>query len=186
MLVRWDRLEVVIEVASTDVRADDSDGTPVSRLALRFEGGAWTPAAAMPGVSLITPVLARVRRDKTVNAIDVRATQLTERCALEALDAPAEPPARSASGLVRREVWTKAAKGRTAVRKLLVWRTNKETTDPGWPAWVVHFTDYSPDRKTPLKRTLRTAVSEAHATLVADTLVAENIKKGWERSGPAT
>jgi ATP-dependent DNA ligase len=185
-LVRWVRPEVVIEVASTDVQAEDSDGAPVERWALRFDGGAWSPVAAMPGASLIHPVLARVRRDKAVNSVDVRAAQLTERCVLNALEAPAEATALPASALVRREVWTKAAKGKTAVRKLLVWRTNKETAVPGWPAWVVHFTDYSPDRKTPLERTVRPAVSEAHAQLVADALVAENIKKGWERSGPAT
>ena len=45
---------------------------------------------------------------------------------------------------------------------------------------MVHFTDYSPDRKTPLERTIRTALSEPEAQAIADGLIAENIKKGWE------
>ena len=81
---------------------------------------------------------------------------------------------------MRREAWTKAAKGGTSVRKLLVWKTGKESQWSGWPAWVVHFTDYSPDRKTPLERTLRTATCEATAMSVANALVLENVKKGWE------
>ncbi len=182
-LARWVRPEVVVEIAATDVQAEESDGGAVERWALRFEGGAWAPVAAMPGASILHPVLARVRRDKTVNPLDVRASQLSERCVVPSLEEPAAPTSRPASELVRREVWTKATKGKTAVRKLLVWRTHKEDAVPGWPAWVVHFTDYSPDRKTPLERTVRTAVSEAHATLVADALVAENIKKGWEPAG---
>jgi len=67
-----------------------------------------------------------------------------------------------------------------AVRKLLVWRTGKESQWPGWPAWIVHFTDYSPDRKTPLERTFRTALTEDDAMAVAAEMVTENIKKGWE------
>jgi hypothetical protein len=44
----------------------------------------------------------------------------------------------------------------------------------------VNFTDYSPERKTPLERTVKTAMSEAEAVQIADALVVENIKKGWE------
>ncbi len=180
---RWVRLEVVVEIAATDVQAEESDGGAVERWALRFEGGAWAPVAAMPGASLLHSVLARVRRDKTLKPLDIRASQLTERCVVPALEEPVARTSRPASKLVRREVWTKDTQGKTAVRKLLVWRTHKEATDPVWPAWIVHFTDYSPDRKTPLERTVRTAVSAAHATLVADALVAKNIEKGWEPEG---
>ena len=77
-------------------------------------------------------------------------------------------------------MWSKAGKGGVAVRKLLVWQSGKQEAWPGWPAWVVHFTDYSPDRKTPLDRTIRTALSESEALAIADGLSAENIKKGWE------
>jgi hypothetical protein len=81
---------------------------------------------------------------------------------------------------VLRQVWTKAGKGGIAVRKLVVWKSGKEEAWPGWPAWLVHFTDYSPDRKSPLERTLRSALNEAEAMLIADALIVENIKKGWE------
>ena len=86
------------------------------------------------------------------------------------------------STVIRRDVWTKAAKGATAVRKLLVWKTNKEQDDPSYPAYVVHWTDYSAGRATPLDRDVRLAPDEKSALAIAEDLIAENIKKGWEKT----
>jgi hypothetical protein len=179
-LTRWVRAEVVIEVECTDVQTEDGDGAAIPKWVLRHDTSGWSPVAAMPGASLLHPVLSRLRTDKSVNTVDVRASQLTERCELKSLETPAEAIALPSSKVMRREVWTKVTKGKTAVRKLLVWQTNKDDVVPGWPAWVVHFTDYSPDRKTPLERTVRTAVSADDARAVAESLIAENIKKGWD------
>ena len=88
-----------------------------------------------------------------------------------------------ASELLRREVWTKEAKGKTSVRKLLVWKTNKEVGSGGrFPAYVVHWTDYSPSRAEPLDREVKLAPDEPEAQKIADELVKENIKKGWEKT----
>jgi hypothetical protein len=169
---------MVIEVACSDVQSDDSEGKPVQRWTIAYDGS-WSALCPLPGASLIHPVFVRVRDDKQANEVDARASQLTERCAVPDLDRHAERLELPASEVTRREVWTKVTKGKTAVRKLLVWRTNKELHAVDWPAWVIHFTDYSPDRKTPLERTVKTALTEADATAVAHALVAENIKKGW-------
>jgi hypothetical protein len=45
---------------------------------------------------------------------------------------------------------------------------------------VVHFTDYSPERKTPLERTFRAARSRTEAEAIAARLIEENVKKGWD------
>jgi hypothetical protein len=85
------------------------------------------------------------------------------------------------STVIRRDVWTKTAKGSTAVRKLLVWKTNKEQADPSYPAYVIHWTDYSAGRATPLDRDVRLAPDEKSALAIAEELISENIKKGWEK-----
>ena len=69
------------------------------------------------------------------------------------------------------------------MRKLLVWQTNKAASDATFPAYVVHWTDYSAGRATPLDREVRVAPTEAEALRLADALVTENIKKGWEPAG---
>jgi len=50
----------------------------------------------------------------------------------------------------------------------------------GGLARLVHFTDFSPDRKSPLERTLCTALTEAEANAVVYALIYESIKKEWE------
>ena len=83
---------------------------------------------------------------------------------------------------MRREVYAKTSKGEQAIRKLLLWKTNKEENED-FSAYVVHWTDYSPGRKSPLKREVRLAPSEAIATQIAEAMIAKNIKKGWEKVG---
>ena len=66
-----------------------------------------------------------------------------------------------------------------AVRKLMVWKTNKQGEEGAFPAFVVHWTDYAPGRKDPIKHTVKPVHDEASATEVAEALIEKNIKKGW-------
>ena len=68
-----------------------------------------------------------------------------------------------------------------AVRKLLVWKTNKEKSNSLYPPFVVHWTDYSPGRGSPLDREVKLAPDEKTVMKIADAMVEENIKKGWEK-----
>lgn len=180
-LYRFVKPELVLELSCTDLQTEDSSGEPVRRWVLchSAETG-WEPIVDAIAASMIHPVVVRRRTDKQADALDVRLSQLQEHLPELDPEAPLTPRQLPESTLVRRQVWSKAGKGGLAVRKLLVWQSSKEKAWPGWPAWVVHFTDYSPDRKTPLDRTIRTALSESEAQAIADGLIAENIKKGWE------
>ena len=46
---------------------------------------------------------------------------------------------------------------------------------------MVHFTDYSPGRKDPLKRTVRLAPTQEIATQIAEAMIDKEIKKGWTK-----
>lgn len=179
-LYRFVRPQVVVEVTCTDLQFEDSSGDYIRKWVIRHEETTWHPVIDANSVSLIHPVISRIRSDKLADGLDARVSQLKERVIAAAFAERIAPRVLPQSTMVRREVWTKASKTGTAVRKLLVWRTGKEAQWPGWPAWIVHFTDYSPDRKTPLERTFRTALTEGDALAVAAEMVTENIKKGWE------
>ena len=174
------RPELVIEIRISDVQADTSGGDPVQRMVLGFENDAWTARRRMPGVSILHPRLVRVRDDKQAVEGDVPVRQVFERVLVTDADADAAAADLPKSEVLRREAFTKATKGKTAVRKLLVWKTNKEAQDPLFPAYVVHFTDYSPGRKDPLKRTVRLVPDEPTATAIADEMLKSEIKKGWK------
>jgi hypothetical protein len=81
------------------------------------------------------------------------------------------------SELIQRRVWTKEGSGKVDVRKLVMWKTNKESA--GYPSFVVHWTDYSSTRKSPLDREVRLAPNESEAKKIAEAMIADNIKKGW-------
>jgi len=62
------------------------------------------------------------------------------------------------------------------VRKLLVIQTHEEVVDEAWPAYVVHWTDFSPGRKEPLQRTVRLAPTRE----LSEELLAKGVKRGWK------
>ena len=176
---RFVKPEVVVEVRVSDLQAFDSSDAPIQRMVLDYSE-AWQALRKMPGVSLIHPVLERVREDKASNSTDIRASQVEERVFIADLEKASDATKLPASTVLRREAYSKASKGSLAVRKLLVWKTNKEAVDPRFPAYVVHWTDYSPGRSSPIKHTVRPAPSETSAIAIADALIAKNIKRGWE------
>ncbi len=176
-IFRFVRPRTVVEVNCSDVQAEDSSGSQLQRWTLRFDASGWQGRTMAPGVSLLHPQMVRVRADKQATVTDAGFSQIAQRCIPPVAEADGGVERRDAVIAVRR-VWTKATKGKNAVRKLLVWSTGRECD--GWPAWVVHFTDYSPERKTPLERTFRAARSRTEAEAIAARLIEENVKKGWD------
>ena len=189
-LFRFVRPKLVVEVKVSDIQSEDSSGKPIARMVLDLQQAdgtdRWVPAGMMEGISILHPVLVRVRDDKSVNATDVRASQVLERVFVDDLDISVAKVEKPAAELLRREVYTKTTKGKVGVRKLLVWRTNKEELDADFSGFVVHWTDYSYGRKEPLQRTVRLAPSQELAMNLADELIASNIKSGWKRTDEAS
>ena len=180
-LYHFVRPEVVIQIKVTDIQSEDSSGGPIDRMVLEYTEQGWKSVRQLPGVSILHPVFVRIRDDKQPNPVDIRISQVLERCLVDGIDRHAEPLVLPVSEVIRREVYAKTMKGETAVRKVLLWQTNKQSLDPSYPAFVVHFTDYSAGRKDPLKREVRVAPSLDDAQKIADELVSANIKKGWDR-----
>lgn len=180
-LYRFVRPELIIEIKVTDILSEEGSGDPIKRMVFEYTDGTYHATRPMPGVSILHPVFIRQRPDKTYDAVDVRIAQLTERVAVDDLDKTAEEVDLPKSEIMRREVYTKAGKKGTAVRKIVQWRTNKQDADADFPAFVVHYTDYSPGRKAPLQRQVRLAPTLDLAEQITEEMLAKNIKKGWKQ-----
>ena len=85
------------------------------------------------------------------------------------------------SKLIDRTVYTKVMKGEKMVRKLLLWKTNKESSNE-FPAYVVYLTDFSPNRQNPLERDVKIASTEAAAKELYAELAKKNFVSGWEKA----
>jgi hypothetical protein len=171
--------EVVVEVKVSDLQLERSDGSNSSAMVLSYHDQIWQAGNLSVFPRPIHPVLVKIREDKKVNDVDVRIAQLDGYMPKTQNSEPlGELPK---SEILRRDVWTKETKGVVALRKLIVWKTNKEKSNSLYPAYVVHWTDYSPGRGSPLDREVKLAPDEKNAMKIADVMVEENIKKGWEK-----
>jgi len=179
-LSRWVRPELVVEVKCNDLLVANSRDEAIRRMAMTYsEQEDWSPLGPAPAVSMINSVFLRVREDKQPRRPDIRFEQVSDLVPVREMAATALADLQ-ASELVRREVYTKATTVGPAVRKLVAWKTNKDQTDPAYPAYTVFFTDYSPGRKDPLKTEIQIAASLESLYAFADDWLARKIRRGWE------
>lgn len=177
-LYRFVKPQIMLECSVMDVQTTDSDNRRIKQPRLEYLDGAWNPGLKVAAASLLNAIVIRERTDKPDFAVGVRWEQIAEY---------AEPPTESGIALpqaevVRRQVWKKGSADKTDVRKLVVFKTNKEQLDSLYPAYVVHWTDFSSTRKAPLAREVKTAPDLKTATEIAEAMIAENVKKGWEEA----
>lgn len=155
------RPEWVIEISCLDLISETTRGATIDRMVLNWDADAseWRPARRLPLVSVVSPVFQRIREDKTVNPQDVRVAQLTELVEISLADQSVDDLAMPKSEVLKRVVMTKTLKGAVMVRKLLMCKTHKENETEAYPAYVIHLTDFSPNRKSLLDREVRVSES---------------------------
>ena len=169
------RPDVIVEVNVVDIQSTDSKGLPMKQPTLTYSENKWIAGKQVNAITLINAVATRFRTDKTVDS-DGASWRQVEDVAPRVDSSVTDLPE---STIVRRQVWTKGTGDKVDVRKLVVWKTNKEQVDLTYPAYVVHWTDFSKGRKSPLDREVRPAPNEVTALALADQMIEDNIKKGW-------
>ena len=171
---------LVAEISCLDIIAESSTGETIDRNVIEWRGDeGWLPIRRLPLASIISPQFVRLRDDKGANAADTGLSQLTKIVEIPSAAASAADIALPAAKVLRRAVATKELKGKTLVRKLLLWQSNKDQVSPEYPAFVLLATDYSPNRKTPLERDIRVSSSLEQLEGTWVSWQAENFVKGW-------
>ena len=170
----------VVSMSCLDLISEGSKGDPINKMVLEWDGKAYKAVTRMPLASVISPQFIRERDDKEANVEDVNIRQLEAFINIEEAEKPASEEKAPESKLLEREVYTKVMKEQTMVRKLLLWKTNKDKTGR-YPGFVVYLTDYSPNRKNPLERDIRVAKTERVARKWFKELAAQYFVGGWEK-----
>lgn len=173
------RPEWVIEISCLDMVAETTRGGTIPRMVLEF-AGRYRVVRPLPLVSVISPQFVRRREDKTPRPEDAGLSQVTRIVEVPLAQRSARQLTLPTSEVILREVYTKAAKGETMVRKFVAWKTNKEQESDEYSAYVLHFTDFSPNRKDPLSREVRVSSSREQIVRLFEAMRDENVKKGWE------
>jgi ATP dependent DNA ligase domain/ATP dependent DNA ligase C terminal region len=182
------RPEWIVEISVLDIFSQTTRGTSINKMALHWNAAAqrYENVRRLPLCGLISPQFVRKREDKRYTQQDIRLSQLTDIVEIGLTDRDARKLELPKSEILKREVYTKVLKGATMVRKLLLWRTNKEKENEDFPAYVLHSTDFSPNRKTPLERDIRVSSSREQIEEFWQELAAESFVKGWTPAGPVT
>jgi ATP-dependent DNA ligase len=175
------RPEWIVEITCLDIISQNTRGGPINRMVLNWnpESNSYEVVRRLPLVSVISPQFVRVRDDKSFNVEDIRIAQITSVVPVEKSGVNATELQLAKSSILKREVYTKTLKGKLMVRKFLMWKTNKEAEGSEFPAYVIHYTDYSPGRKVPMDREVRISNSEEQINELFEELKKANIKKGW-------
>lgn len=177
---RMVRPERVIEISCLDLVSQTTRGGTIDRMVLNWEVDTWKTVRRLPLVSLISPQFVRIREDKNPVPEDVRFSQLTDLVEVPLANATADDLKLPPSEVLKREVVVKELKGRKMVRKLLLWKTNKEEQSDEYPAYVVHLTDFSPNRADPLKREIRVSDSKDQIQALYNQLRDKFFVGGWK------
>ena len=173
---------LVVEISCLDIIATTSHGSPIDRMVIEWdaEKSSWKGIRRLPLCSIISPQFVQLRDDKAFTAEDVGASQLesivniptTEHGKLDALNLPQ-------SNILERSVATKTLKGATMVRKLLLWQTTKAEISRDFPEYVLHLTDFSPNRKEPLNHEICVSNSETQIRELFNDWKKQYYKRGW-------
>jgi hypothetical protein len=165
---------LIVELKCMDLQLEDFQGRAIKHPKLSFNSDGWKVTGWTNSASVHNSIVVRVRNDKACTYEDIGWNQLTR---ILPIDTSSNEVAVGKSELIQRRVWTKEGSGKVDVRKLVMWKTNKEAV--GFPSFVIHWTDYSSTRKSPLDREVRLAPNEKEALKIAESMITENIKKGW-------
>lgn len=172
--------DTVIEISCLDLIAQTTRGGSINRMVLEYDKTqGYRVVRRLPLVSVISPQFVRLRSDKQAHPDDVRMSQITEQVEVAQSDTDAKNLTLPKTQLLRREVFAKELKGETMVRKFLLLKTNKEDESDEYPAYVVHYTDFSPNRKEPLSREVLVSDSEEQIEELYNRCKEKNIKQGW-------
>ena len=174
----------VAEISCLDLISQTTRGGPVNRMVLNFNDNGSTGyhiVRRFPLAAVISPQFIRLRDDKSAKAQeDVKIEQVSQRVEVPLVDRDARQMKLPESELLRRDVFTKVSRGATMVRKFVVWKTNKESERDDHPAYVLHYTDFSPNRKDPLSRDMAVSSSLEQINRLLEEMIEDKIKKGWE------
>lgn len=170
---------LVIEVECLDMISRTSRGNTIDKMVLEWGEGKWSGVRRLPLISVLSPQFIRVRDDKTPNDAETGISQLAAVVEIPEVDRAAAEVDLPKSEIIARTVATKTSKERTMLRKLMAIKTNKEDASSDFPAYVLHITNFSPNRATKLQTEVKVSVDGDQIMELFEEAKSDLFKKGW-------
>jgi ATP-dependent DNA ligase len=172
---RW-----VVEISCLDLVSQTTRGAPINRMVIEYDqASGYKVVRRMPLASVISPQFVRRREDKQPKPDEIRIAQISHHVEVELVDADAKAFNLPDAQVIQRQLYTKTLKGAVMVRKFVLIKTNKDQPGGDFPAYVAHYTDFSPNRADPLQREVLISNSLEQIEELYGLMLTENVKKGW-------
>jgi len=181
------RPELVAEISCLDIVSRTSHGNTIDKMIIDWEEdkGHWAGVRRLPLGSIISPQFVRMREDKQPVPESVSITQLSDIAQIPESNSAAADLELPLSSILKRSAATKVLKKATMVRKLICWKTNKDEESRDFPAFVLHLTDYSPNRKKPLNHEICVSASQQQIEQLFSAWEKKYYVRGWKRTDEA-
>ena len=170
---------LIVEVEFFDYQILKSNDQPIKKMKFEFKNNSLKALHQSKSVSLIGCSIKRIRDDKTISLSETGLKQLKK------IFSNAEDYFKNEiqydlekSSILQKKIFQKKSKKGTAIKKFVIWKTNKENNN--YPAYVSYFLDYSSSRKKPMDKDTKPFSTEKNASNFINNLIKEEIKKGWE------
>jgi len=172
---------IVCEVKLLEFQGDKSNDEPIRHLKYEFSNNSLNATGRARSVSILNSSILNIRKDKKANYEDcglkqiIRISGITKDNFKEQnnKDLPK-------SKLIKKEVIKKESKKGIAIKKFVLWKSNKEKASD-YPSYLCYYLDFSDGRKDPIKRKIYPFEDEKIGLTHFKKLLDENVKKGWEK-----
>ena len=172
---------MVIEIECLDVISRTSRGNSIDKMVLEWNAKEkrWEGLRRLPLASILSPIFIRIRDDKEAGPQDAALKQLSDLRDIPEIDRVATDMERPASTVLHRIVATKTLREALMVRKIVAIKTNKEEAADDFPAYVLHVTDFSPNRKDKLQMELKVTRDPEQIETLYEAAKTEWFRQGW-------
>jgi len=168
--------KIVVEVDINDIIVEKKDGFVKSSLLEFDKNEGYRFLKQVNGASLIHPRISRIREDKEACFEDTGFRQLSD---LKYINQETQNKELPKSEIVQKEIFTKVSKGKTAIQKFIIFKTNKEDLDPNYFAYTFVYVNFSATRKEMISKDIRVSNSLEQLQNICEEFKEKNIKKGW-------
>ena len=172
---------IVCEVKLLEFQGDKSNDEPIRHLKYEFTNNSLNATGRARSVSILNSSIINIRKDKKPNYEDCGLKQIIRISGIAKENFKEQNNKNlPKSKLIKKEVIKKESKKGIAIKKFVLWKSNKEKASD-YPSYLCYYLDFSDGRKDPIKRKIYPFEDEKIGLNHFKKLLDENVKKGWEK-----
>ena len=172
---------IVCEVKLLEFQGDKSNDEPIRHLKYEFINNSLNATGRARSVSILNSSIINIRKDKKPSYEDCGLKQIIRISGIAKENFKEQNNKNlPKSKLIKKEVIKKESKKGIAIKKFVLWKSNKEKASD-YPSYLCYYLDFSDGRKDPIKRKIYPFEDEKIGLNHFKKLLDENAKKGWEK-----